>query len=267
MVDTLASITKLLGHPVDEFALDRPLEELTPNRIPKTLLIGILLRAGGPELEHYLTPRLTLREAIHWVETLRAQTQPQPSAVVRLRPLDESDISPLYRAAMDSSSSYRWRFRGATLGWDAFVQTLWAGTFAQFMVEGIEDRERFGLVAAYNAQPDLGHAYVAMYRCSPRRGRGEVATGAAMLLSHLFTSFPFRKLYAELPAFNEDDLGLGSLGVFHHEARFVDHDYHAGRWWDRDVYSVWKDEWWDFDSTVLGSSVPNQDGPLTPGVI
>lgn len=246
-------IARLCNRPISEIA-DLPLKRAVAGRVNRTLLVNMLVSVGGPRMAEYLTSDLTISDAVHWALVLREGGEPAESVSnrPRLRPVNESDLPHLYQSATDPEFGFRWRFRGATPSWDEFQHYLWSGTFAQFMVEGSLDRERYGLVAAYNAQADLGHAYVAMYRCSPRRGHGEVVIGAGLLMTHLFDSFPFRKLYAEVPGFNEAELQLSELAVFHQEGELIAHDFHAGRWWNRHLFSVWRDEWDAFAAETPG---------------
>jgi RimJ/RimL family protein N-acetyltransferase len=262
----VAAIEAVLGRPLTCDDGDRTLAALAAGRAGRAAIMHLLIGEAGPRLEGYLRAGTTLADALHWVRVV-AETDIAPGAErvpdevgfgdlddrmrVTLRVVEDRDLEPLYRAATDPDHGFRWRFRGATVSREEFHQLLWAGSFAQFMVVGLDDGERYGLVTSYNAQPDLGHAYVAMYRCSPRRGRGEIVTGMYHFINHLFDSFPFRKLYAEVPAYNEEELGLRQVGVLREEGTLVAHDFHRGQWWDRTTFSVWRQDWDRFAREVV----------------
>lgn len=123
-----------------------------------------------------------------------------------------------------------------------------------FVVAGLAGGARYGRVAADNALPDLGHAYIAYLRSSERRAEHEVSEGMVLFLDHLFDTMTFRKLYAEVPGYNEDLLNLGAVGLFREEGRSIEHDFHQGRWWDRIIYALWRDDWKEFSNALRGTT-------------
>ena len=177
---------------------------------------------------------------------------------VCLRPIADSDIEDLYQAALSTEGSFRWRFRGTTPSRDSFYNALFDGTLAQFVVVGRSDDERYGLVAAYSALLDQGHTYIAFQRCSRRPAASEVTEGMAQFIDYLFETFPLRKLYAEIPAYNEELLGVAELPMFQREGQLTKHDYHAGRWWDRYLVAVWRDAWESFAAPLTGKLPPSR---------
>lgn len=122
------------------------------------------------------------------------------------------------------------------------MQTLFAGTKAQFLVTGV-DGHVYGLVAAYSDQADLGHCYIAFLRCSQRRSNGEMYEGMFLFVEYLFSTTPYRKLYAEVPEYNDSVMGLSRFGPFKEEGRLLEHDFHDNRWWDRLLLAVYRDTW------------------------
>jgi hypothetical protein len=74
-----------------------------------------------------------------------------------------------------------------------------------------------------------------------------IATGqpiqpTALFINYVFVTWNLRKLYMEVPEFNMDTLWSGSGSFFHQEACFREHDYYAGRFWDKYVLAVYRDE-------------------------
>lgn len=109
---------------------------------------------------------------------------------------------------MEPENGFRWRYRGQTLDPASFAESLHNGTYAQYLVAGKSDRHIYGLVVAYAANPGLGHCYIGFQRSSQRRPQGEMLEGMFLFLRYLFDSNPLRKIYAELPDYNEQIIGL-----------------------------------------------------------
>jgi RimJ/RimL family protein N-acetyltransferase len=193
----------------------------------------------------------TLRSAWDWVregldrgERLRAPATRRRASTsrLRLRPLGDADLGPLYEACFDPATADRWRFRGRTASPEEFVSGLHAGVRAQFVVEIIETGRAVGLVSAYDHDPRAQHCKVAFVRFAGRESGdgGAMIEGLALLAGHLFRTFPYRKLYAELPAFN---LGLMSEGFVEDEAVLREHCFHDGELVDLHILSITRRRW------------------------
>lgn len=171
---------------------------------------------------------------------------------VDLRPLEETDYPALFRAGMSAKDGYRWRYRGATVDIESFVRSLYAGTAAQFMVVDRVDGHAYGLVAAYSRQDDLGHCYIAFQRSSQRRSAGQMYEGIFRFIDFLFDSSPLRKIYAEIPLYNEEVVGVGLITPFRLEGVLVDHDYHRGSYHDRRIFALYRKEWQSWAQGIRG---------------
>lgn len=177
-------------------------------------------------------------------EPLR-QGRPSPpgrSTRVRLRPVLESDLLALYLASLDPYLGGMWRYRGRTVPADEFVATFADGVRAQYVVELIESGEAVGLVSAYDHNQAGLHCKVAFLRIGgPSAGAsGATIEGLLLLLTHLFTTFPYRKVFAELPAPN---MGLLEPGLVDEEAVLRDYFFHDGRPVDLHVVSLSRERW------------------------
>jgi len=174
-------------------------------------------------------------------------TDPTMTHRLKLRPVYPDDVPMLYKAAMDPTHSFRWRYRGATPSVGEFADGLHEGTLVQFIIERLDDGRPQGLVAAYRASMDAGHAYVAFQRISPpgHRGAGEMFEGLYLFVQYLFRTWNFRKLYAEVPGYNYPDLASGEGVLFDVEGRLRDHDYHDDRFWDQYLIAIHRDRWHD----------------------
>ena len=122
---------------------------------------------------------------------------------VTLRPVRPADYDLIRAAELSDDLGVRWRHAGSTPSPEAFAHSLWAGVLAQFLVVGSADQRMLGLVSAYD--PDLrsgtcsvGFArFVAGGEASPG-----LVEGVLLLADHLFSHWPFRKLYGETTEFN-----------------------------------------------------------------
>ena len=243
-----------------EGCADGSFADVFPGTLGTAVVQMLLAHCCGELLESYVSPRTSCRDWLHWIESTRANVEtPRPrgsASRVRLRPVLDSDVPSLCEASLRPEGSFRWRFKGATPSQEAFYQSLYAGTYSQFIVEGTADRERYGLVAAYDNRSDLGVVSIAFQRVSRRAAAGETFEGMFHFLDFLFASTAFRKIYAEVPGYNEAILGLGSVGPFVEEGRLVEHDFYGGRWWDHHYFAVWRSEWDAFAAPLREALVP-----------
>ena len=162
---------------------------------------------------------------------------------VTLRPIRPVDYDAIRMAELDDTLGVRWRHGGATPGPEQFAQTLWAGVLVQYLVVANDDRRLVGLVSAYNADLRSGTCSVGFARFDPAdRGPGLVE-GVVLLTDHLFTHWPFRKLYGETLGFNLSNLGavLGPLLV--EEGRLREHAFVGGRHWDLHYLALYRETW------------------------
>jgi hypothetical protein len=138
---------------------------------------------------------------------------------------------------------------GATPGPQQFVHELHAGVLCQYVVEPVVEGGRrvglAGLVAAY--QPDLanGTAWLAVAATSPHLGGGLALEGTALFVSHLFATFPLRRLYAEVPGHSFAAIASGLGRWFVEEGRLAEHSSHAGRYWPLHVLTIERTRWLD----------------------
>ena len=194
----------------------------------------------------------TLGDAHRWLdaalrggEHLRADaaaSTPGSSTRVRLRPLLEQDLLPIYLASFDPVTSHAWRYRGRTLPIDEFVSTLADGVRAQFVVELIDSGAAVGLVSAYEHNPAGLHCKVAFLRFGERvpGDAGATFEGVLLLISHLFSTFPYRKVYAEVPAYN---MSLFEPGLAQEEGVLQEYLFAGGRHVDLHIVSIRRDQW------------------------
>ncbi len=164
------------------------------------------------------------------------------STRVRLRPILEHDIMALYMASFDPANTARWRYRGRTLPIDEFVGTLFGGVVSQYMVEMVATGEAVGLVTAYEENRSGLNCKIAFLRCGDRAHGDSAAVFEGMLLfiSFLFDNFPFRKLFAEVPA---DDMGMFADDFAQEEGVLKEYLFHNGEFVDLHHVSIVRERW------------------------
>lgn len=249
----------------DEFAAQVsalvPGEECTPGRALRDLPAYKRIRVTRWLADFFVEPTplavveqfATLGAAHEWLQAaLAAGEVPREgpateagsgtSTRVRLRPILDHDIVPLYLASFDPANAAQWRYRGRTLPMDEFVSTLFGGVIAQFMVEMVDTGEPVGLVAAYDENRSGLNCKLAFLRCGPRV-HGDAAAvfeGLALFISYLFDNFPFRKLFAEVPAYN---MSLFADDFADHEGVLKEFLFHKGEFVDLHYVSIARDRW------------------------
>jgi RimJ/RimL family protein N-acetyltransferase len=170
---------------------------------------------------------------------------------VRLRPVDGRDYDFLFRLYTDGDHLVRYRLRGMTPSPDAFVRYLWDQVLAQFLVETPDGRP-VGVVSSF--EPDFRNRYVYIAACSIAEfeATGLVLEGLALLISYLFETFDFRKVYAESLESNFARFALGESRIFDVEGRMKQHEYVHGRYEDFVLLAVFRDTWRPHHQRIFG---------------
>ncbi|MCM6771885.1 phosphopantetheine-binding protein [Nocardia sp. CDC159] len=175
-------------------------------------------------------------------------SQPDPlapvlqSAVFRLDALQPLDTEYLYALAVRPENCFRWRYRGVPPAPERFVEELWAQVVTQYVVRRLDDNQPAGHVVAYGADRNVGHAYVGAVFEPTYAGTGRAAEVITLFVRYLFHTFPFRKLYLEVPGFNWPQVRSGEGRYFQVEGRLRDHVYYAGRYWDQYLCAIYADQ-------------------------
>lgn len=242
----------------EHLALDLDVSSSGPlGHTQRALLVDSLLQMA-PTLERRAVRTCrTLGEAAELAARhMHSERRAEPSdrgSDVTLRVLRPQDYWALYESSLDPTSSFRWRFRGATPSPEAFESGLFADVLTQYAVVSADDSRLFGLVSAYAHRPDLGSCYFAFQRCRvPAAGGQEMITGAVLFIDHLFRTFPLRRVYAELPEYNYY-LVDGILDeVCHIEATLQEQYWHDGRYWSSHTLVFARDQWSRFMDALRG---------------
>ena len=157
-----------------------------------------------------------------------------------LEPFTPDHHRALYQLITHEQINFRWRFRGAIPPYELFLQNLNAGVLQQFVVTVLGQPDALvGFVVAYNASPQDGTCYLGAVMAPEFRVGGLESIG--LFLRHLFSVWPFRKIYLEAPEYNVAAFASGiRMGLLKEEARFRENEFFAGRYWDRFVFAIYR---------------------------
>lgn len=172
-----------------------------------------------------------------------------------LRPLEVEDLPALYRASLEPTSSFRWRYRGKTPGPQEFEETLHLGVVSQFAVADPATDHLLGLVSAYNHRPEARSCHLAFLRCAdaPRTGTatgtgtgttgGELVEGACLFLDYLFATFDLHRVRMEVPEYNLH-LVHGLIGsVLEREGELKEFVWHDRSAWSMHLLAIERTTW------------------------
>jgi len=161
---------------------------------------------------------------------------------VQLVPVTVQSVGFLYALAIDEKNGFRWRLNGTVPTIEAFHESLWLGVLAQFLVVERSSGNLIGTVAAYQADLNGGHAYIAASMSDGVSDTGIGIEAVLVFVNFLFATWRLRKLYLDIPEFNLDQIGSGLGSILHEEGRLVGHTYYGGRFWDRVTLAIYHEE-------------------------
>jgi RimJ/RimL family protein N-acetyltransferase/aryl carrier-like protein len=161
---------------------------------------------------------------------------------LRLTPIVPDDVGFLYALAVQPETGFRWRYRGSVPPFERFKAELWNQVLLQFVVRRIEDNSPVGHVVAYGDELSLRHTYVGAVFHPQCTGTGLAAQAVSLFIRYLFHTFPLDKIYMEVPGFNWPQVRSGQASLFRVEGVLRDHEYYAGRYWDKHICAVYPDD-------------------------
>ena len=159
-----------------------------------------------------------------------------------LTPVVPADTEFLYWLSVQPETCFRWRYRGTPPPYERFAADLWSRVLVQFVARRAEDGEPVGHVVAYAADSTMRHCYVGAVFVPALAGTGLPAMAVRTLVGYLFHTFPLHKLYLEVPGFNWPQLESGAGTLFEVEGVLREHDYYAGRHWDKRICAIYRDD-------------------------
>lgn len=165
---------------------------------------------------------------------------------VFMRPVMSQDFEQLYFSALEPSNSYRWRFRGQTVSFREFSESLSVGALAQFSFASTSTNRLVAFCSAYNYDSVARHCTFAVQRLDFDSAYDTaIIESVALFLNYLFRTFNLRKVFADLPEYNYSYFGAVE-GVFEREADKRDYYWHANRYWSEITISTTREAWTQF---------------------
>jgi RimJ/RimL family protein N-acetyltransferase len=159
---------------------------------------------------------------------------------VRLRHTRPSDYEFLYSIDTTGDRTISYRLRGATPGFERYVQSLFQETLAFLMVESKVDGRPLGSVAAYGCDHRDGHAKIAAIAAPTEPSGGPFIEAPGLLIDFLFAAYPLRKLYGEVLASNLRQFGSTP---YREEGRLREHSWVNGCYEDMIIVALYRDDW------------------------
>jgi hypothetical protein len=197
------------------------------------------------DLVAWLSPTLAESSASSVAERPPRGSYLSPSTT--LRPVTAADVDALYLASQRPQANHRWRLRGRTTSPSEFHAMLFdPGVLAQYMVVEAGSGSTVGLVVAYNANLVSGNCAVATQRIQTKTSspsHGLMIEGTLVFFQYLFDHFDLRKIYLEVPEYNESLFGDLGGSLLEEEGRFKDHYYYGDRHWDLITYALYRTRW------------------------
>lgn len=160
---------------------------------------------------------------------------------LRLDPVTPDDVGFLYTLAAAPETSFRWRYRGAPPPVEQFTEGMWSQVLVQYVARRTEDDQPVGHVVAYGADPTARFAYAGAVFVPPHTGTGLAAHAVALFVRYLFHTFPFTKVYLEIPGYNWPQVRSGEGTLFQVEGVLRDHYQYAGRLWHQYLCAIYRD--------------------------
>jgi RimJ/RimL family protein N-acetyltransferase len=175
------------------------------------------------------------------------QEQPAvPSLVSRrvaLEPLVGPNLDFARHLLTDPSVVARFRFANAMPGPNEIERALIDRVASQVVIKHRPSGTPFGLAQLTNVMYRHGTGNLLTVLAPPFQRKPWVLEGQALFVEYVFASFPLRKLYGEVAAFNFAQFASGAGRLFTVEGRLQDHEWHFGRYWDVIILSLTRESW------------------------
>ena len=165
----------------------------------------------------------------------------------------------LYLRETSGALSSRGGLEGATPAFEEWLKQRSATALARFVVLGVADHRRLGLVFLFNVDMRNGHAHLAVSSFDATRPSPLVMMGCGLFIDYTFSCWPLHKLYLDVADYNLEQFSSGLGKLFEAEGRLKNHHYLDGRYWDHHILAISKDRWnsyWSRYSASVLEEVP-----------
>jgi RimJ/RimL family protein N-acetyltransferase len=162
---------------------------------------------------------------------------------VHLKRFEDGDV-PFYLELCSSLDvGRRFRFGGAAVPPPAAMSAVWDGVLVHLVGMGNRTRQRLGVVSVTSADMRNGTAYLSAVSDPTVVGSGLMVEVAALGVDYAFATWPFRKLYAEVPEYNLRTFRSLTDRYFRVEGCLTDHVFMDGRYWDVHIVATDRATW------------------------
>jgi RimJ/RimL family protein N-acetyltransferase len=150
------------------------------------------------------------------------------------------DLATLYHLVIeDEAIGFGWRFHGALPTPEVFQAVLDRDVLAQHVVTDRGTQEVVGLLTAFAPNLHSGTAHLAMFLGERARRTRRAGEAFGLFVTHLFSTYPLRKLYLEVPAFVLPAYqSAARQDLFVCEGRRREVHYWEGRYWDEVILTL-----------------------------
>lgn len=180
---------------------------------------------------------------------------------VHLKRFEESDVAAYVELCSSLDVGRRFRFGGAAIPPPATLAAVWDGTLVHLVAVGNRSRQRLGVASVTSADMRNGTAYFSVVADPAVVGTGMMIEAAGLAIEYVFQTWPFRKLYAEVPEYNLRTFGSVTERFFRREGRLADHVFLDGRYWDVHVLATDRATWQTEGSPrITRLRAPRRDG-------
>lgn len=114
------------------------------------------------------------------------------------------------------------------------------------------------MVSFYSANERHGTCYISAIFQDDARRTGIAIEAMVLSLSHLFKTFPYRKVYLESLASNSRNFESGAGRFFDLEGTLKGHEYHDGEYQDVFIFAISRENW---KSNLANLEVPTSEAP------
>jgi hypothetical protein len=174
---------------------------------------------------------------------------------VAIRPVVPSDYELLYLRETGSEQGQRGVLGGATPPFGEWLQQRSRGVLAQHIIESRNEHLPLGLVSVFSADFQNGHAHMAILSFKAESPSPLVMIGMGLFLRHVFSCWPFHKLYLDVAEYNYSQFASGAGRFFEVEGRLREHHFLNGRRWDHLVLALSRARWEGGLENVLASEI------------
>lgn len=176
---------------------------------------------------------------------------------LRLRPVNPDDYKMLFQWHSDVHNLHLWWADRTILSFDEFVddlrRRLRSHIQTMFMVDMLQDGDAIpvGMTYTYNANMVDRFTYLCVY-LSPEHTRKGIGPEAGYLVAkYLFSYFGFRKIYAEIFAYNAASLKSSLRNGFREEGCLKSHRWFGDRYWDLHILAITEEDFKKLVAPVL----------------